>query len=266
MTKRQSSHSRAVAPRQLGLPKRGLPHLDGSVQASSLVNRIGREIVGGAFAQESLLPNESTMLEVSRTALREAYSKLTAKGLISARPRVGTSVRPKLDWNMLDPEVLNWHLQTIPADEIAEKLYALRRMIEPGASEMAAENHTEADLERIEAAYQDMRANAAREADLIDADLRFHLAILQATQNPFLNAFSAVIHAAMVSTFELSWRGAEIIRQKRLEQHGAVAEAIANRQAALARQRMEQLLADSIQDVSDALQARESASKAVGQG
>ena len=60
---------------------------------------------------------------VSRTALREAYSSLAAKGLIAARPKVGTRVRPKSDWNMLDPEVLAWHIQTLPNENLAEDLY-----------------------------------------------------------------------------------------------------------------------------------------------
>src|SRR3972149_5816084 len=76
---------------------------------SYLANRLGREIVGGLYPPGSLLPNEVEMcarFSVSRTTLREAYSMLSAKSLIVARPKVGTRVRPKTDWNMLDPEVL----------------------------------------------------------------------------------------------------------------------------------------------------------------
>lgn len=239
----------------LTVPPRRVP-LAGMADAYSLVHRLGREIVRGAYPENTLLPAEPAMLArygVSRTALREAYGKLAAKGLIAARPKVGTGVRPKLDWNMLDPEVLSWHLDTMPAAEIATHLYALRRMIEPGAAEMAACRHTEADLARIEAAFRAMQASALNDADLISADLRFHLGILRATQNPFITAFSALIHAALVSSFELSWRGAEEVKAQRLDQHGAVAQAIRTGNAALARRRMEGLLDDSIEDVREAL-------------
>ncbi len=223
---------------------------------AQIVNQIGREIVSGAFPPGSRLPDEENMrsrYKVSRTALREAYSKLTAKGLIAARPKVGTTVRPQSAWNMLDPEVLTWHLQTMPTDEIATDLYTLRRMVEPPAAALAAETHDTQALARIQAAYADMRDCAGKELELIDADLRFHIAILQATRNHFIGAFSALIHAAMVSTFRISWRGAMGIQEERLLQHGAVVDAIAARDADLARQCMEKLLDDSFRDVRDAL-------------
>jgi GntR family galactonate operon transcriptional repressor len=230
--------------------------LNTSLTVSNLANFIGRDIVAGVFEENGLLPNESSMRErysVSRTALREAYSKLTAKGLVTARPKVGTSVRNRVHWNMLDQDVLAWHLQTIPAEEIASDLYELRRMIEPGAAELAAEIRTDSDVEKIEEAFERMKKNSRSEADLVEADFSFHVAILNATRNPFINAFSALIRAAMISTFELSWRAAEVIKEQRLAQHGEVAAAIREQNPQLARQRMEQLLDDSMEDVSEAL-------------
>jgi GntR family transcriptional regulator, galactonate operon transcriptional repressor len=240
-------------------PLSGSLPLDTVLTASNLANFIGRDIVAGVFEENSLLPNEAVMrarYAVSRTALREAYSKLTAKGLVSARPKVGTSVRARTNWNMLDQDVLVWHLQTVPAEEIASDLYELRRMIEPGAAELAAEIRTQEDMEKIDAAFEKMKTNSTVEADLVEADFGFHLAILNATRNPFINAFSALIKAAMVSTFELSWRGAEVIKEQRLAQHGEVAEAIRAQTPAVARKRMETLLDDSIEDVSEALVQR----------
>jgi len=190
---------------------------------------------------------------ISRTALREAYSKLAAKGLIHARQKMGTSVRPQSAWNMLDPEVLTWHLQTMPAAEIATDLYALRRMVEPPAAAMAARNRNDEAVAQINAAYADMRKCAKSEVELIEADLRFHLAILAATRNHFIGTFSGLIHAAMLSTFRISWRGAEGILEERLLQHGAVAEAIAKCDPNLARLRMEELLDDSFDDVREAI-------------
>lgn len=249
----------ALQPRRRTRPDHSVLTLDPTLTASSLVNQIGRDIVSGLFPEDSLLPNEAAMREryaVSRTALREAYSKLTAKGLVSARPKVGTSVRPRVDWNMLDQDVLAWHLQTVSPEEIAADLYALRRMIEPGAAELAAMLRTPADVEGIYSAFRQMQENATSEAALVEADFAFHVSILNATRNPFINAFSALIRAAMISTFELSWRGAEVIKEQRLNQHRDVADAIRDQDAPLARRRMEMLLDDSIQDVSEALVRR----------
>jgi DNA-binding FadR family transcriptional regulator len=194
---------------------------------------------------------------VSRTALREAYSKLAAKGLIVARPKVGTSVRPHAFWNMLDPEVLGWHMQTKPAGEIARELYTLRRMVEPAAAALAAQMRTDEDLRKIEIAFLDMNATSMDESELIEADLRFHVEILFATGNHFIGAFSALIHAAMMTTFKLSWRGAAavLIKEERLVQHGEVLEAIRQQNAELAKQRMEALLDASINDVTGVIEA-----------
>ena len=71
---------------------------------SQLAGQLGREIVAGVYPPGSLLPNATETCarsSVSRTALREAYSRLSAKALIIARPKIGTRVRPNADWNLL---------------------------------------------------------------------------------------------------------------------------------------------------------------------
>ena len=50
--------------------------------------------------------NSSEMLDVSRTVLREAIKVLAGKGLVESRPKTGTRVRPRAEWNFLDPDVL----------------------------------------------------------------------------------------------------------------------------------------------------------------
>jgi GntR family galactonate operon transcriptional repressor len=244
-----------TSPQLLTRGQAGTPQEMGGAR-THVVDQIGKQIVSGGYPPGSRLPDESVMLEryaVSRTALREAYSKLTAKGLIVARPKVGTSVRPQSAWNMLDPEVLYWHLQTMPAGSMASDLYTLRRMLEPPAAALAATTHDDAALQSIRQAYADMCAHAGSEMELIEADLRFHIAILSATRNHFIGAFSALIHAAMVSTFSISWRGASGIRAERLQQHGDVLDAIEQRDAEEARIRMQRLLDDSIGDVLEEL-------------
>jgi DNA-binding FadR family transcriptional regulator len=228
---------------------------------SYLANQLGREIVGGVFPPGSLLPNEMEMcarFSVSRTTLREAYGVLTAKALIVARPKVGTKVRPKSDWNMLDPEVLAWHLETVPTEDFIHDLYKLRQIIEPAAAALAAATQSRGTIDRIAAAYADMeRFKEGGGDDLIAADLQFHLAILDATENLFISALGGLIHAALLGSFKLSWSGAERnMREDRLQQHKAVFAAIREGLPERARQRMHELLADSINDVHEVLRKR----------
>jgi DNA-binding FadR family transcriptional regulator len=128
-------------------------------------------------------------------------------------------------------------------------------MVEPAAAGLAATMRTEDDLRKIEAAFKDMKATSMDESELVEADLRFHVQILFATGNHFIGAFSALIHAAMMTTFKLSWRGAAavLIKEERLLQHGEVLEAIRQRNAERAKERMQTLLDASINDVNEAI-------------
>ncbi len=225
-----------------------------------IAHKLGCEIVAGVFPPGTLLPNEAEMrsrFAVSRTALREAYSVLAAKGLILPRPKIGTRVRPKSDWNMLDPEVLTWHLEAVPNEEFISELYTLRQMIEPEAAAAAATMASPATVEQMSAAFADMVRFKDGAGDLISADLRFHLGMLNATGNHFVGAFGSLIYAALFATFKLSWEGAARIRDSRLEQHGAVFEAIRDKKPDLARERMHTLLTDSLGDVREFLRQRD---------
>jgi DNA-binding FadR family transcriptional regulator len=200
---------------------------------------------------------------VSRTALREAYSVLAAKALIVARPKVGTRVRPKSDWNMLDPEMLSWHLQTVPTEDFVADLFVLRQMVEPAAAALAASERSGGTLERITEAYERMERFKNGAGDLIKADLDFHLGILEATDNHFLAALGGLIQASLECTFRLSWEGAERIQDDRLHQHREILRAICDGAPELARERMAELLRDSIEDVREFLRQRDVAKDAI---
>jgi GntR family transcriptional regulator, galactonate operon transcriptional repressor len=229
------------------------------VSQDSLSNRIGQAIVAGTFPPGSLLPAELEMRKrysVSRTALREAYQVLAGKSLIVARPKVGTRVRPKSEWNMLDPEVLAWHLQTLPAEDFVADLYVLRQIVEPAAAAITASTRSAEALAKIESALADMDSFRDGSGDLIAADARFHLAILSATDNYFIGALGSLIRAALFATFELSWEGAARMQDERLGKHRVILDAIRDKNPELARKRMIELLDDSLRDVHDSLDRR----------
>jgi DNA-binding FadR family transcriptional regulator len=231
----------------------------------TLANVLGSEIVGGVHPTGSLLPNEFEMRErfgVSRTALREAYRVLTAKGLIVSRPKVGTRVRPKSDWNMLDPEVLAWHLQTVPTEAFVTDLFALRQMVEPAAAALAASLRPKAIVEKIGLHYAEMERIRDGTGDVISADLQFHLAILEATGNLFVGALGGLIHAALLGSFKLGWESPARMQESRLLQHRMVFEAIRDGDADRAKDCMNQLLRDSINDVREYLKGPKPSSPA----
>ena len=225
---------------------------------SKIVHQLGREIVEGAYPADERMPDEASMLaryDITRTALREAYAHLTAKGMIVAKPKVGTSVTSPIYWNMLDPEVLLWHLDSKPLDEIALSMHPLRRMIEPGAAALAAQLRSNDELARLDRAFDQMNGAGQDREALIEADLRFHLEILSATHNPFIGAFNTLLSAVMRRTLQAGWDGVDdaAIKPARLLQHHDVLDAIRRSNADMARMRMEILVDDSLKDVMHAL-------------
>jgi DNA-binding FadR family transcriptional regulator len=213
---------------------------------------LGREIIRGVHPPGAQLPNSDEMcarFRVSRTALREAYSLLSAKALIAARPKTGTRVRAREDWNLFDPDVLAWHMQSSPTGAFISDLFVLRQMVEPAAAALAAESKSRETIDRIGDAYARMAEFKDGSGELIEADLDFHMGILRATSNPFLSALGGLIRASLYAAFRYSWEGAARIQDSRLNQHFLILEAIRAAAPEVARERMRELLSDSLEDV-----------------
>ena len=212
---------------------------------------LGREIVGGIHPAGSVLPATADLcarFDVSRTALREAYSQLSSKSLIAAKPRVGVRVRERAEWNMLDPEVLSWLLQAAPSEKTVADLFEVRQMIEPAAAALAASGRDPRMIEKATDAVRRMREFKDGAGGLIAADVDFHMAVLGSADNPFLTALGGLIRTSLQFVFAASWEGAARIREDRLRQHEAVIEAIRARDPEAARARMGELIRDSFND------------------
>jgi len=116
-----------------------------------VINEIGQSIVGGAFPVGSVLASDAVMMErygVSRTVLREALKTLEAKGLVEARPKVGTRVSPRSRWNFFDPLVLAWHFDAPVDAKFYESLFRTRAALEKPMVELAA-RHRNAEQVRL---------------------------------------------------------------------------------------------------------------------
>jgi DNA-binding FadR family transcriptional regulator len=177
---------------------------------------------------------------VSRTVLREALRTLTSKGLIESRPRVGTRVRPREAWNLLDVDVLDWYSRVAEPMAFALKLQEMREMIEPYAAALAAASHSEDTFSALDAAHSAMVA--ARNVDeWVRADLRFHLSVLTACSNELLIPLGTLIERTLEAQLRLNAKRAGVYNAS-LAEHTAVFEAIRARDAAGAQQAMAGLL------------------------
>lgn len=211
-----------------------------------VVNELGRRVVGGGYAAGALLPNEEHLcqeLQVSRTALREAVKVLAAKGLLEPRPRIGTRVRSRELWNLLDPDILAWRCATGADAEFLRHLAELREIIEPAAASLAANSRSESQLKDIADALNAMR-DAPAVGQWVEADLAFHTAVLRATNNPLLMPLAAIIGSALESLLAVSARSADDFKRG-LPDHQKVYDAIESGDAQSALHRMAGLLSDT---------------------
>jgi DNA-binding FadR family transcriptional regulator len=202
-----------------------------------VVNALGGEIVRGVIQPGESLPPEDVLLArygVSRTVLREAIHVLCGKGLLNARPKRGTVVRPHADWNQLDPSVLSWresYEMTTGDDSWSnlDHLMEMRRIIEPSSAALAAQRATPEDLARIRCAYSAMEDTAGGEAEPFrEADLAFHIACLYAAHNDFLLPVANAIRTAMMQSLRITNRSPQRNRVS-LTLHRDILEAIEHR-------------------------------------
>jgi DNA-binding FadR family transcriptional regulator len=195
---------------------------------AQVAREIGLRALEGELAAGTVLPNEAVLgmeFGVSRTALREAIKVLESKGLVEVRRKTGTRIRPRRDWNALDPEILSWLFSGPGFAAGLPDLLELRLIVEPAGARLAALRATPANLQEIEEALAGMEAAVADAESSIEFDLLFHMAILEATHNAFMRPFGALIQEALRASFRLTNKD-RLAYERSLKRHRDVFDAI----------------------------------------
>ncbi|MDP2565672.1 FadR/GntR family transcriptional regulator [Pseudoalteromonas marina] len=146
-------------------PRQNLTH--------QLTHDLGFAIVRGVYPVSEGLPSEADLCikyNVSRSATREAVKMLSAKGLISSRPKQGIRVLPESSWNMFDTDVLRWILSSKPSLSLLKEFTQVRVALEPQAAALD---------------------------DPLEADIAFHTSILVASNNRFFVQLTEFISTAL---------------------------------------------------------------------
>ena len=176
----------------------------GSLQAA-VVDDLGSRIATGELAAGTILNPEALTSQygVSRTVLREALRTLETLGMTSARPRVGTIVRPMAAWDLLDTRVISWRSAGPQAAEQLADLFLLRQAVEPMIAGLAARHADDDQLEQLaEWARQLDAAYAARDtAGFAAADEGFHTLLVAAAGSPVLRQLARTLQATLQSRF-----------------------------------------------------------------
>ncbi|QJT83369.1 FadR/GntR family transcriptional regulator [Kosakonia sp. MUSA4] len=192
-----------------------------------LAEKLAQQILKGEYAPGSILPGEMELGEkfgVSRTAVREAVKTLTAKGMVLPRPRIGTRVMPRDNWNFLDKELLFWWMHEDNFKEIIQHFLIMRSSLEPQACLLAAtlaSAEQKAYLNTLMEEMVSLKKDFNRER-WIEVDMAWHEHIYAMSDNPFLISFSSLFHS-IYHTYFTSITQNEVIK---LDLHQAIVDAI----------------------------------------
>lgn len=221
------------------------------------VEVLAQRIITGQLAEGATLDITALQEEfdVSLTVLREALKVLAAKGMVDARPKRGTFVRPRASWRLLDGDVLRWQFARQARPSLFQDLHELRAIVEPGAASLAAQRATDDDLAALDAALAAMAEAGADAAAAVAADLAFHRALLAATHNELLLRMEIVIETGLAERDRMV-HGAQHSSSP-VPSHKAVVDAIRRHDPAQASRAMRKLLQKAIDDVAELTGDRE---------
>ncbi len=163
-----------------------------------VVHELGREIVTGFYRPGEKLPGEAEFIERfrgSRTAIREAFRVLSAKGLLEARQRAGTRVRARRFWNLLDPDILAWQSLADNNRQSVLQMMEFRAVFEPAIARMVAERATTDQIDILSEIHRAMEISE-RNGDrrrLSDTVREFHISLYDACSNDYAERLKDVI-------------------------------------------------------------------------
>jgi GntR family galactonate operon transcriptional repressor len=213
------------------------------------VEVLAQRILTGQLAEGAILDLSAlqTEFDVSLTVLREALRVLAAKGMVDARPKRGTFVRPRAAWSLLDGDVLRWQFARSHRPGLFDDLHELRAIVEPGAASLAADRATEDDLAALDGALAEMATAGDDPGAAVAADLAFHRALLAATHNELIQRMEVVIETGLAERDRMVHGAAGPTDP--VPSHKAVVEAIRRHHPAQAARAMGKLLDQAIEDV-----------------
>lgn len=194
--------------------------------SEQIADRLVTAIAMGAFVPGQRLPPERELaasLDVSRTTVREAISRLSATGYVEVRRgRHGGAIVMERD----GPEADEMIRRTLaPGWERLDRLFDFRTLVEPLIARTAAARRSSEASEQIgRALLQYQSANDDREASG-RADVALHRAIAEATGNPYLVDLSDRIRHAVSLGFQAE-AFSQAIRSQALVEHAELAEAV----------------------------------------
>ena len=239
-----------------------------SVLHRNLLAALGTGIASGKYLPGQVLTLDGVSAEhgVSRSVAREAIRVLESMGMIASRRRVGITILPSDKWNVFDPVVIRWRLESDDRAAVLVSLSELRRGFEPTAAALAARRADPHQCRIMAAAVSDMVIHG-RAGDLesyLLADKVFHRTLLEASGNEMFRALNDVVGEILTGRTHHHMMPANP-NPVAIELHDEVARAIRLRDEAAAERAMRAIIDEAAAAVADefATDAEQVASRSV---
>lgn len=186
-----------------------------------------------AIRQKKLLPGAKLPSEkelcaqfaVSRTALREALRRLSARGLISIRKGSGIYVTELKIEDAINSLHLFYDLRF--NSDLILQIIEVRRLFEPEVARLAALNRTESDIKVLQKNLTDLIKcdpdNTQLEVDMIN---RFHMNLSKATQNPIVIISLEPVYSLLPRMRNLIYGNIEGEKEYTIKYQGEIVEAL----------------------------------------
>jgi DNA-binding FadR family transcriptional regulator len=198
----------------------------------------------------SKLPKEADLAErfqVSRIVIREAMKILEDRGMVEVRAGRGTMTVAPNPERVKESLLYFFRDQPMPTVEEMELMLELRQVLEETSASLAAVRASKQDLAEIEEALEAMAKKNGKLKQAVEADLRFHRAVMRAAHNPYLELVLDPVMSVFLQQIKLT------NFNKGLEMHRQVFQEIKARNTIGARQAVRRLMKATLNDSRQAL-------------
>lgn len=192
-------------------------------RVSELVEHFEQLILSGKLAPGDQLPAERAIsldMDVSRSVVREAISRLASLGLVRSVHGSGTRVEAPSG-----RPITQGYQRLLRQGEVElSQLAQVRLPLETTIAGLAARHRSPELLARLERTQQDLGQVRASLEDHVRADLEFHALLAEASGNPFFGLVLAPIQELLIESRRrtLGRHGARLA----LEHHAAILDAV----------------------------------------
>jgi len=168
-------------------------------RVEQVAKQLEEKILAGHMAPGDRLPPERELcaqLHVSRSVVREAIKRLQSLGLVDSLQ--GSANRVALPSNkplVVGYQRLMQHGQAKLAD-----LWVVRMPLETTIASLAAQHRTDEHLRDLDAAQAVLGDESATLEDRVQADLRFHAILADASGNPVFQIVLQPIHELLIES------------------------------------------------------------------